>query len=216
MTGGGGNTVTACGGCGTIFKIKPDGTGYLKVYDFTGASTGSNPNGSLISDGIFLYGITSAGGSDGTGVIFKIKPDGSGYNKLYDFNSNGNAPPSSLVFVGSYIYGMTTLGGANQMGVIFKCDTTTTTGINQLSVNNGQVIVYPNPAKDEINLKINQFNNLAKYTIEITNIIGESVYRQIVQSSTCQIDVSDLNTGIYFLSIENEEKKMTQKITILH
>ena len=56
-----GGTSTACStpltGCGTIFKIKPDGTGYSKLLDFSG-SNGSEPLGDLIYDGTFLYGMT--------------------------------------------------------------------------------------------------------------------------------------------------------------
>ena len=42
---------------GTIFKIKLDGTGYVKLFDFS-TGTGNNPTGSLIYDGTFLYGMT--------------------------------------------------------------------------------------------------------------------------------------------------------------
>src|ERR1035437_7651998 len=44
---------------GTIFKIKTDGTGYVKLLDFAGASNGQYPTGSLIFDGTFLYVMTN-------------------------------------------------------------------------------------------------------------------------------------------------------------
>ena len=50
----------------------PDGTGYVKLLDFTGAANGSHPNGSLISDGTFFYGMTSDGGSPDAGTVFKF------------------------------------------------------------------------------------------------------------------------------------------------
>ena len=43
---------------GTIFKILPNGSGYIKLLDLEGATNGSNPVGSLISDGTYLYGMT--------------------------------------------------------------------------------------------------------------------------------------------------------------
>ena len=54
---------------------------FTKLLDFAGQSSpyGSNPYGSLISDGTFLYGMTLNGGIDDSGVVFKIKPDGTGY-----------------------------------------------------------------------------------------------------------------------------------------
>jgi uncharacterized repeat protein (TIGR03803 family) len=108
---------------GTIFKIKPDGTGYVKLLDFDGSTSGSNPRGDLISDGTFLYGMTSAGGTIGGdyGTIFKIKSDGTGYATLLDFNyTNGMYPQGSLISDGSFLYGMTNAGGLNGFGTIFK------------------------------------------------------------------------------------------------
>lgn len=108
-------------GMGTLFKIKPDGTEYANLLDFSGTSNGSGPIGSLISDGTFLYGMTSTGGTNNYGVVFKIKPDGTGYLTLLDFdNSSGDQPNGSLVYDGTYLYGMTRLGGLNSLGVIFK------------------------------------------------------------------------------------------------
>jgi uncharacterized repeat protein (TIGR03803 family) len=107
---------------GVVFKIKPDGTGYVKLFDFNGTINGYNPLGSLISDGIFLYGMTCRGGANNYGTIFKIKPDGTGYAKLLDFNgtANGSHPYGSLISDGTFLYGMTYDGGANNVGVIFK------------------------------------------------------------------------------------------------
>jgi gliding motility-associated-like protein len=112
-------------GQGSIFKVKLDGTGAAKLLDFDGASNGERPFGSLTSDGAFLYGMTSTGGINTMGVIFKIKPDGSGYSKLLDFSGSatGAFPEGSLIYDGSFLYGMTTGGGANGVGVIFKMKT---------------------------------------------------------------------------------------------
>jgi uncharacterized repeat protein (TIGR03803 family) len=123
MTSGGGTNSCSSSGssCGVIFKIKPDGTDYSKLLDF-GSGNGSDPRGSLFSDGTFLYGMTRAGGTNnscndpyGCGVIFKIKPDGTEYSKLFDFDgtTNGGYPCGSLISDGTFLYGMTT-------GTIFK------------------------------------------------------------------------------------------------
>lgn len=93
---------------------------YTDIFDFTGAN-GSNPVGSLISDGVFLYGTTYSGGKNDYGIIFKIKPDGKGYSKLLDFDkTKGSYPSGSLIFDGKFLYGMTNRGGTNDDGTIFK------------------------------------------------------------------------------------------------
>src|SRR4029077_4464752 len=86
---------------------------YIKLFDFGSAANGNTPNGSLISDGIFLYGTASEGGTSGDGVVFKINPDGRGYVNLIDFTgvANGSSPEGSLFFDGTFLYGMTIFGG---------------------------------------------------------------------------------------------------------
>ena len=99
---------------------------FIKLLDFAGSSNGSMPEySSLISDGIFLYGMTNQGGTNGMGVIFKIRPDGTGYTKLLDFAGaiNGKNPKRDLYLDGLFLYGMTANGGTNDMGVIFKIKT---------------------------------------------------------------------------------------------
>lgn len=124
-----GTTTTGSNGKGVIYKIKPDGTSYSTIYGFTGVLDGESPKGALIFEGTYLYGMTSLGGANGLGVIFKIKPDGTGYTKLLDFNKvNGSAPWGELVSDGTYLYGMTSCGGSGTVcqlsssgcGIIFK------------------------------------------------------------------------------------------------
>ncbi len=105
---------------GTIFKIQFDGTGYSNLLDFNGTGNGSYPQGSLFYDGTFLYGMTSLGGANNSGTIFKLMPDGSGFTTLFHFSgSDGDRPNGSLISDGTFLYGMTSGGGFDD-GVIFK------------------------------------------------------------------------------------------------
>lgn len=110
---------------GTIFKIRPDGSDFSKLLDFAGITNGSAPRGSLLFDGTFLYGMTSTGGTNNFGTIFKILPNGSGFVKLLDFNGtvNGRLPWGSLISDGTFLYGMTSAGGAGDLGTVFKIRT---------------------------------------------------------------------------------------------
>lgn len=119
---GGINTV------GTIFKIMPDGTGYTKLIDFTGAAgpsnIGSAPWGTLLYDGTHLFGMTLNGGANGSGVLFKMNTDGTGYTKLKDFDTtSGLGPYGCVSVVGGMLYGLTSSGGANSYGTIFAVAT---------------------------------------------------------------------------------------------
>ena len=118
MTSSGGGS-----GYGTIFKIETNGTGFALLHEFAGgAADGGNPDGSLIISGTTLYGMTKQGGY-GSGTIFKIETNGSGFTLLHKFGSaatDGGYPHGSLILSGSTLYGMTRYGGDSDFGTIFK------------------------------------------------------------------------------------------------
>lgn len=107
-------------GRGVLFKIMPDGTGYSKLHDFTCNPDGCYPNGSLIYDGVFLYGATQYGGVGDNGTIFKIKPDGTGYSKLFDFTGLYGDNPTGVIMEGTFLYGMTNTDSITGGGNIYK------------------------------------------------------------------------------------------------
>ena len=76
---------------GTIFKLRPDGSGFTVLNWFTNAADGRNPSGSLLLLGEILFGTTAAGGTRGDGTLFRIKTDGTGFTVLRRFNANDGA-----------------------------------------------------------------------------------------------------------------------------
>jgi uncharacterized repeat protein (TIGR03803 family) len=202
---------------GTIFKIKPDGTGYADLFDFVGGfSTGINPWGSLISDGTYLYGMTRNFGASGDGTIFRIKTDGTGYSDLYAFDmTNGGFPQGSLISIGSDLYGMTYNGGTSSDGTVFKFHSTSGTGISRTGNTMGQLSVYPNPTNGKITIA-NSGMPVAIAKLEIYNAMGEAIYTgtdlNIVKSK--EIDLSDFPRGTYFLKIVDGTSVHTRTIVL--
>lgn len=200
---------------GTIFKIKPDGTGFLKLLDFNGSANGSYAYCSLISDGTFLYGMTYIGGANNLGTIFKIKPDGTGYVKLFDFDgaTNGKYPRGSLVSDGTNLYGMAKEGGANDLGTIFKYQLSAGANITQNKVQT-DLHISPNPFSTQTLLQTAFVFSNAKLTIY--NSFGQAV-KQInnINGQTVSIMRENLPTGLYFIRLEQDNKTITtEKITI--
>lgn len=118
-TGGGGQY-----SFGAIYKVKTDGTGFSLLHDFSDNPDGRWPSNSLTYDGTYLYGMTSEGGVNGVGIVFKIMPDGSNYMKLLDFDiQNGKTPRGTLICENGVLYGMTNKGGTGDYGVIFSINT---------------------------------------------------------------------------------------------
>lgn len=73
----------------------------------------------------------------------------------------------------------------------------TTLGIN--AVENGIVMLYPNPANDILNFNIQRFS--ANAIIEIYSALGQRVLETKVASANGSITVSPLSSGIYFCRI---------------
>jgi len=76
-------------------------------------------------------------------------------------------------------------------------------------VNN--VIVYPNPTKDELYIKRN--NNFSDVlTIDIFDISGKTVFKNKISKEESKINIHSLPTGLYFLKVSSKENSNTIKI----
>ncbi|HEY6329725.1 MAG TPA: choice-of-anchor tandem repeat GloVer-containing protein, partial [Blastocatellia bacterium] len=104
---------------GIVFAVNASGE-MAPLHVFEGAD-GADPSGSLLygSDG-FIYGVTAAGGASGLGTIYRIGPDGSGFEVVHSFDGKeGSAPLGGLIQgPGGELYGTTSHGGSGQ-GTIF-------------------------------------------------------------------------------------------------
>jgi uncharacterized repeat protein (TIGR03803 family) len=133
-------------GAGTVFRVAPDGTGFSVIYRFASYSTvnaagapvnadGANPEAGLGEGAAgYLYGVTRTGGPNGTGVVFKLSKDGTGFSVLHAFgpitseasatpirNADGMSPVGALLAgADNYFYGTASAGGANGNGTLFR------------------------------------------------------------------------------------------------
>lgn len=116
-------------GNGVIFRINLDGSSFTNLHDFTALvditnSDGVNPEAGLIVSGNTLYGTAAGGGTNGSGTVFKLNTDGSGFVTLHDFAYNeGTTPYSSLILAGSILYGTTYVGGTGGVGAVYQVNT---------------------------------------------------------------------------------------------
>jgi len=118
-------------GCGTVFKVAPDGSETV-LWRFQGGADGAEPLSELVADSAGnFYGTTTQGGgySDkfyqyGCGTVFKLTPQGQ-ESILYAFKcgTDGAAPEGGLLMDHSgNLYGTTRSEGcANSFcGTVFK------------------------------------------------------------------------------------------------
>ena len=117
-------------GCGTAFRVQPDGTGFALLHDFCArrnCADGGYPLAGLLMDGLGnLYGATLYGGGNGAppgfGTVFAL----SSPKPLYAFCrlencADGAMPEGNLVMDASgNIFGTALAGGATGNGTVFE------------------------------------------------------------------------------------------------
>jgi len=105
----------------------------------------------------------------------------------------------------------------NKATVIFKTNNDIRAGgfklKYQTNVNSSKEIfankieIYPNPAEDFLNIKINNDRN---YTIKIIGIDGK-IYLTKTENSNSQINIENLSSGIYFIEIIQDGEILREK-----
>ena len=71
----------------------------------------------------------------------------------------------------------------------------------------GDFLLYPNPAQTMLNVKILDASD--KFTYRILNMLGQTVRNGDLSSTS--IDVKDLQSGVYFIEINDGEELSTQR-----
>jgi uncharacterized repeat protein (TIGR03803 family) len=123
----------ACG-CGVVFKMSTDGSGYQEFHVFgpnlpAKQVNGATPIGGLLIDGDTMYGTTEAGGDHGSGVLYKLSTDGSGFQVLHQFagyQGQQTSGPQGELLLGQdgFIYGTQYGGGKYDQGTVFRISKT--------------------------------------------------------------------------------------------
>lgn len=105
-------------GQGYVYRVEIESGEARVLLNFDGENSGSGGYGTLLLQGDELFGITRMGGIYDGGTLFKMKTDGSDYNKLLDCESS----LETMVIADNVIYGTATLGALGQ-GAIYKVTT---------------------------------------------------------------------------------------------
>jgi uncharacterized repeat protein (TIGR03803 family) len=114
-------------GGGTVFSLAPDGSDFTVLHRFTHSLDvdppvppvppypfGAFPVGDLVISNSMIYGVTNGGGSNSSGIVYRMAVDGADFTILHEF-TNEYGPFGGLTLVGDKLYG-TTIGGNRSIG----------------------------------------------------------------------------------------------------
>ncbi|HXS36655.1 MAG TPA: T9SS type A sorting domain-containing protein [Flavipsychrobacter sp.] len=93
-----------------------------------------------------------------------------------------------------------------------------TTAIANVNESNGTIAIYPSPSDGNINL---QWGNVSSKTaaVSVVNMTGQKVYQgelNINSNGKNQLNLSQLQSGIYFINIQAGNMQYNQKLSIQH
>ncbi|MBQ2907712.1 MAG: T9SS type A sorting domain-containing protein [Bacteroidales bacterium] len=83
-------------------------------------------------------------------------------------------------------------------------------GVNEYTTND--VVIYPNPAKDMVNVTLNEDSENISWTL--INMHGQVVKKMNEVSGSFEIDLNDVDKGIYFLNVSVDDKPIIKKIVV--
>jgi hypothetical protein len=183
-------------GQGRVMIIKKGG--FPSAKPLSGLSYIANSaygKGDSLSDGsFFVYD-----GDSNEAVIANLEPNTVYGIEIFDYNVGdfGNTYQ-----VDSFAYALKATLPASGLQNFFKNET---------------IKIYPNPVANVLQLEfLKSFTGKAE--IKISDITGKNVLETVVNlnnnNNSCQIDVSSLTEGNYYLTIINKKDKMTQLFII--
>jgi uncharacterized repeat protein (TIGR03803 family) len=121
-------------GLGVVYRLNQDASGnwtLTVLHTFTGGTDGATGSaGRLLFHGGRLYGVATAGGANGKGIAYELKPSQAGewtLTTIYAFRGQPDAgfPYGSLLLgTSGKLYGTTYYDGANNLGSVYELSRT--------------------------------------------------------------------------------------------
>jgi len=99
---------------------------------------------------------------------------------------------------------------------VWTFTTATPVGINEY-FNDAEISIYPNPAKDVVNIKVNS-NQSAEVALTLYDLLGQAVLHKDLSfksgQNNTELMLGDLSNGIYLLKMVKDDQVYTNKIII--
>ncbi len=135
-----------------------------------------------------------------------VEPESANQNVVWTIDDENIALLSQAGWVTAKAKGNTTITVATENGEFSA--TCILTVIDNIAVNelqNSELVIYPNPVKNVLNINVKSDNFVA----EILDVYGKSILKiRNVQ----KIDISSLKSGVYYVKICDEQGRYVKKI----
>ena len=103
-------------------------------------------------------------------------------------------------------YGMEPI---DSLQTLFDAWFETIVGVNESPADNRTFLVYPNPVNEVLSVECLVLSERCNYELTISDLMGKTVKRVSLNEMKTKIDVSGLDKGIYFVTMEKEGKSVS-------
>ncbi|RYM34506.1 T9SS type A sorting domain-containing protein [Brumimicrobium glaciale] len=174
---------------------------------------------------IAMSGITPADLGNGAGFILNSgnQTTTTGSDQTYNFTTAGvywRTDPKTFIIEPTPIVENVEMkvyilveGASGYMNVYEASNLITLTSPLSLSDQYKEISIYPNPAINFVNFKIDGLEN---GSVSIISVTGQELVKQNFSNGTKQVDISKLNSGVYFYTIRNKRDEIikTNKLVV--
>ena len=104
--------------------------------------------------------------------------------------------------------------------VVVYADTTTyvftvfATDVNNIKANAKDVVIYPNPATDKLNVSLPKGGDAKKITLH--NFVGKEVANYNVTSENISLNIKDIPAGMYYIRVADAQGRVIQTKRFTH
>lgn len=148
---------------------------------------------------------------------------GNNPNLTYDWNfgdgtgSSEENPSHTFTEIGAYIVSLTVTSASGCSAFALDTIQVTNHGLSGLHpglVFEEDVAIYPNPASETVNVQF-ELGNAKKVALQVSDLTGKIVRSESFiasQKDLVKVDIADLATGVYFLSVKMEGHNSIWKV----
>jgi hypothetical protein len=140
-----------------------------------------------------------------------------GYDwKAYSFASGWEVYDSTMFFVtglNGNVYKLIFTGyeGTSTGKIVFEKSLASAAGISFVK-EDAEFLIYPNPASDVVSIQ--RLNAIETQTFRITDLSGKEVFEGNLFNGKSTVDISHLNSGIYFILVGTASEASVYKLLI--
>lgn len=134
-------------------------------------------------------------------------------NLLVDHNNiTGTTPQNNTITFtpavsGTYVFGFNAYSDTDQNG-LFVDNIVIEEFLGTVDFNNNKFTVYPNPVKDNLNIRYNE--NISN--VSVFNMLGQQVITKNINATEGKVDMSILASGTYLVKVNSGDKVETIKV----